>query len=299
MTLAVLLAGCADAAPAGRSPQPSLDAVLETIVAHDGLSAAVIVVENSTGTVTGSAVSGAPDAAPLAGGARPLGSVAKTAVLIEALRQGIGPESTLTVPPCVWPLGEPVCTQVPGEITLTDALLDSHNVAFAALAERVGPDHVADSVRRFGLELTPTSAIGWGRDPVAMESVAALFVAIANDGEALDLRDATGGVLVAAAGSYVSPTTAAQARRLLAAVVSRGTGALAGGDGAPYGKTGTAFGGTDAWFAGVADDVTIVAWVGASDGVSAVKPPQFNLWLSGGTQPARIFHAVADIRLSP
>ena len=169
--------------------------------------------------------------------------------------------------------------------------------------------------------LEPSRLLPLGLDAVRMESVAALFVALANDGETLAITDGHGSEVIGATGRLVSAETARAVRKVLRLVVTDGTGRAADGTDEPYGKTGTAEGRTDAWFAGVSGDRTIVVWLGSGDGAledspSATDPPtgifadyerllgleeptEDGSLLTGGGLPAQVFREVADLLAAP
>ena len=262
----------------------------------DHRSAAVLAVDNSTGRIVGRAVVGEASAAPLNGGSRPAASLAKVVVLAAVLESGVAPDHVLAVPRCMALTGRWACARSSAEITVAEALARSNNPAFVLLTDRVGPSTVVEYGSRVGMALNPSLALPLGIDLVPMEAVAALFVALANDGATLDMTDSDGSVLIGEAGRLMSSDTARTMRSLLRQAVTDGTGSAADGPDEPYGKTGTAEGRTDAWFAGSTDAFTIVVWVGSSVEASEAgsgRHPSADL--SGGGLPARIFRAVADM----
>lgn len=262
----------------------------------DHRSAAVLAVDNSTGELVGREVVGDASAAPLGGGSRPGASLAKVVVLAAVLESGVTPDHVFRVPGCIALPGRWACTRNSEDTSVAEALVSSNNPAFVLLTDRVGPSTVVEYGSRVGMSLDPTLVLPLGIDPVSMESVAALFVALANDGETLDITDSDGSALIGAAGRLVSPGTARVMRSLLRLAVTDGTGRAADGPDEPYGKTGTAEGGTDAWFAGSTDAFTIVVWVGSSDEASEEGSRRDrSAALSGGGLPARIFRAVAEV----
>ena len=289
-----LCAGCAAGHSPGGGDAPDLKAAVLAVPRRQDLPAAVLVVDNLSGRIADAVVVGETSVAPVGGGRRPAGSVMKVVVLAAALEAGIEADDVLDVPRCFLLDQHRACTKSPGETTVAEAIVVSNNPAFVMLAGMAGFAAVAELGSRVGMDLAPGPAIPLGPDPVSMESVAALFVALANGGETVEIRDQTGSAVIGEAGRLVSAGTARQVRSLLRAVVAEGTGAAADGLDEPYGKTGTASDHTDAWFAGTAGDRTIVVWAGSADGTTSVSPPKYRTALAGGGLPAEIFRAVAD-----
>ena len=290
----VLFAACASDAGTGAEHTADLEAVVSPVWRGQSPATAVLVVDNDSGRIVDSVVVGETAVAPVGGRGRPAGSVMKVVVLAAALEAGIGAEHVLTVPKCLLLSQHRACTESPGQTTVAEAIVISNNPAFVLLTDLAGASNVAEYGRRVGMDLKPDSAIPLGPDPVSMESVAALFVALANDGETVAIRDRAGSTVIREAGRLVSTETARQLRSLLRSVVARGTGVAADGPEEPYGKTGTASDHTDAWFAGTTGAWTIVVWAGSEDGTTAVAPPDSPTALAGGGLPAEIFRAVAD-----
>ena len=74
---------------------------------------------------------------------------------------------------------------------------------------------------------------------------------------------------------------------MLQGVVQSGTGRAAAVPGRQVaGKTGTTSDSRDAWFAGFADGLVVVVWIGADD--NAPMPGA----ITGGTIPAQVFRAI-------
>lgn len=274
---------------------PDLEAAVYSVPRRQGLPAAVLVVDNRSGQIVDAVVVGETASAPVGGGRRPAGSVMKVLVLAAALEAGINADHGLIAPRCLQVNQHRACTRTPGETTVAEAIVISNNPAFVMLTDLVGVTAVPEYGRRVGMDLAPGPAAPLGPDPVSMESVAAMFVALANDGETVAIKDQAGSTVIQEAGRFVSADTAGQVRSLLRAVVAEGTGMAADGPDEPYGKTGTASDHTDAWFAGTAGAWTIVVWAGSADGTTAVVPPKHPTALAGGGLPAEIFRAVADM----
>ena len=278
----------------GFAESTDLEMSVRSIIDRVGLPAAVLVVENDSGIIVDSVVVGETVAAPVGGGLRPAGSVMKVLVLAAAIESGTKPDEILEVPTCIELQERRTCTKVPGDYTVAEAITASVNPAFILLSDRIPPGMVVEHGSRFGMLLEETPEVALGIHPVSMESVAAMFVAIASEGETLAITAQDGSTVIPASGRYVSGTTASTLRSLLRSVVTEGTGVAANGADAPFGKTGTALGPTDGWFVGSTATHTIVVWVGSPDGVSPVNPPSYPAVLTGGGWPAQIFRVVAD-----
>ena len=289
-----LCAACASGPQTPFEDLVDLEATVRSVARGQGPPVAVLAVDNSTGEIVHAVVVGEPTVAPLGGGRRPAGSVMKVVVLAAALESGIGPDHVLNVPKCLQLAEHRACTEAPGAVTVAEAIVNSNNPAFVMLAGLVGTEAVAQHGLRLGMDLEPDPAVALGVDPVSMEAVAAMFVALSNDGETLAIRDRTGAVIVDGSSPFVSPASARLLRAMLRSVVADGTGAAANGPDEPFGKTGTSAGRTDAWFAGGTDAWTIVVWAGSADGTTAVEPPRYPVALTGGGLPAQVFRAVAD-----
>ena len=292
--LAVACASSQESDVADVADVAHLEASVRSVVSWDDLPAAVLVVDNASGVVVDSVVVGETATAPVGGGLRPAGSVMKVLVLAAAIEAGMKPDDVLEVPRCIELPGDVACTETPGEFTLAEATRKSINPAFVLLTDWTGLGVIAEHGARFGMFLEEAPTVALGVDPVSMESVAALFVALANDGETRAITDQDGSIIVAASGRYVSDTTASVLRSMLRSVVTDGTGVAAEGLDSPFGKTGTSARWIDGWFVGSTATHTIVVWVGSADGVASVEPPRFPGYLKGGGWPAQIFREVAD-----
>ena len=256
--LLVLSTGCSsdqqDDTPQGFEPPEfadslDLEMIVRSTVTHD-LPAAVLVVENASGSIVDSVIIGNPERSPLGGGTRSAGSVMKVLVLAAALESGTRPGDALDVPRCIVMPEHTTCGSAAGRFTVAEAITSSINPAFVLLSDMVPYGMVVEHGALFGMDLEDTPTVILGVHPVSMESIAALFVAIANDGVTKTIMGPGGPIVVPTSRRYVSHETAGTLRSLLRMVVTEGTGIAADGPDEPYGKTGTALGQTDAWFAG-------------------------------------------------
>lgn len=185
-----------------------------------------------------------------------------------------------------------------GEITLEEALAQSINTASVRLLLQVGgPRVVAGVAHRLGITdtLPDNASIALGTGEVGLLEMASAYATFFNGGHRVtpygiaQLR--TVGHMAqaphAAPEQVITPDQAAMMVRMLAAVVSRGTGRAAAVAGHTVaGKTGTTQDYRDAWFIGWIDGEIIGVWLG-NDNDAPMKAVQ------GGTLPAQLFHAIA------
>jgi penicillin-binding protein 1A len=187
-----------------------------------------------------------------------------------------------------------------GEITLEEALAHSVNTsAVRVLARAGGARAVADVARRFGLAgpFPNDATLALGTGEVTLLELVAGYAAFANGGlrpepRALAAARADGQALALPAPitQRVLPAEQAAAiRRMLEAVVSRGTGRAAQPPGgrAVAGKTGTTQDFRDAWFIGFTGGLVIGVWLGNDGGAPMAE-------VRGGTLPARLFREIVE-----
>jgi penicillin-binding protein 1A len=186
-----------------------------------------------------------------------------------------------------------------GQITLEDALANSINTVSVRLLLQVGgPRVVAALAHRLGITdaLPDNATLALGTGDVGLLELAGAYgaffnggrritpygiAAISSDGRALAVGPPPPGPQV------LSPDVAAMMVRMLAAVVSRGTGRAAALPGRTVaGKTGTSQDFRDAWFIGGTDGVIIGVWIG-NDNDQPMRG------VVGGGLPARLFHEIA------
>ena len=165
-----------------------------------------------------------------------------------------------------------------GRVTVREAFYRSINTVAARLGLEAGPQTVAETARRFGIE-TPLQAhpsLALGASEVTLLELTSAYGVFARDGALRDdylvteITDTAGRVL------YKRPAT--DARRVYSAplsrlmtgmmrdVVVRGTGTAAELDDRPTaGKTGTSQDYRDAWFVGYTGDLIAGVWLGNDD----------------------------------
>lgn len=278
------------------------------------ITAALASVDPATGQVR--AMVGGPDYgasqfnAALAGAGRQTGSAFKVFTLVAALEQGRSPTEQIDGnAPCPVPnpggrpdpwLPDNYEDRTFGPITLTDAVAQSSNCAFARLGHQVGTENVARTAKKMGITapLQPIPSITLGTNSVPPLQMASAFATLAAGGVAnaphvIDrIEGPDGRVMVAndGAGSRaVSEQTARMATSMLAQVVERGTGqAAALGDRPAAGKTGTAQNHQDAWFVGYTPQLATAVWMGHAEGEKPMVGVQ-GVDVTGGSFPARIW----------
>ena len=184
-----------------------------------------------------------------------------------------------------------------GEITLEEALAQSINTASVRLLLRAGgPRAVAAMAQRCGIadRLPDNASMALGTGEVGLLELAAAYAPFFNGGRRVGRsgggghrRGATAAAAITPPEQAIDPDLAADMARMLATVVSRGTGrdaAIAGR--AVAGKTGTTQDSRDAWFIGWTNGEIIGVWLGNDDGAPMKD-------VMGGSLPAKLFHEIA------
>ena len=214
------------------------------------------------------------------------GSTFKTFVYGAALEAGIiTPETEMTDEARSFPAGSRTWTprnfsgRYDGQNhAMRDALAQSINSIAVAVAQKVGPERVANFAHRAGIqsELDPRLPLALGASSVAPLELANAYATIANGGKVAEpilvtrIVDRTGKDVYLAkrepGRQVLSEETTRQLTDMLGDVVRRGSGKEAQKAGRPVvGKTGTSNGGRDVWFAGFSADLCAVVWIGYDD----------------------------------
>ena len=229
---------------------------------------------------------------------RQAGSTFKLFVYLAALRQGLGPDSTVEDRPITIGHWSPhnASGTYQGEISLRDAFALSSNVAAVRLAQRVGLRNVIQAARDLGIT-APIAAndpsIALGTADVSLLEMTAAYAAVAAGRYPVQPR----GLVETPANENVFSTflhrvgseapradpAFARMRELLGYAVAKGTGHGAELPIETFGKTGTTQDSRDALFIGFAGDLVVGIWVGNDDN----RPME---GISGGGLPARIWH---------
>ncbi|HYZ63640.1 MAG TPA: penicillin-binding transpeptidase domain-containing protein, partial [Acetobacteraceae bacterium] len=254
---------------------------------------AVVILDAATGAVRamvgGRSYRGSPfNRAVLA--RRQPGSAFKPFVWLSALETGLTPDDTVLDAPVRIGHWSPTNFEhrFLGEVTLEEALAQSINTASVRLLMRAGgPRVVAATATRLGLgEKFPRDAsIALGTGEVGLLELTAAYAPFFNGGFRVVPHALDSGAH--AEERVVDPAYAAMMARMLAAVVSRGTGKAAAVPGVvAAGKTGTTQDFRDAWFIGSVKGMLIGIWMGNDDN----RPMK---GVMGGGLPARLFHDIA------
>jgi penicillin-binding protein 1A len=229
------------------------------------------------------------------------GSAFKPFVYAAAIERGAAPEERVADTPLTlggWSPGNGGW-RARGEVTLEEAFAQSVNTAAVRVLQRAGgPREVAALAQRLGLPgaFANDATLALGTGEVTLLDLAAAYAPFVNGG----LRVVPHAIAQARAeGRAVALTrpvpervlaaeTAWAMRRMLEAVVARGTGQAAALPGrAIGGKTGTTQEFRDAWFVGFAGGVVIGVWLGNDD----ARPMRE---VRGGSLPARLFREIAE-----
>lgn len=226
------------------------------------------------------------------GGGRPAGSTFKTYTLVTAIEQGIDPQNTYvncsaTAELPGWNVHNFGYTEY-GVRTIARGFAVSSNTCFARLAMSIGPEKIAETAHRMGVEsdLVAEGGLTLGADssPVTPLEMADAYATIANGGthyEAtpiLKVEDAEGNVLIDNTNPQgeraISAEVAHAATEVMKLVVnsSEGTGTLARlSSGQPVaGKTGTQENYMDIWFCGITPQLSVACWIGDPNNQVAV-----------------------------
>lgn len=228
------------------------------------------------------------------------GSAFKPIVWLAALEHGLHPDDTVTESPLRIGNWTPqnVDNTHRGEVTLEEALAQSRDSAAVRLAQAAGgPRAIASVARRLGIsdKLPDDLSLALGTGEVGVLELAAAYAVIFNGGHLVipsgidtAIADRQPVVVPHALGDRViDADRAAEMVRMLAAVVSRGSGRTAAISGRfVAGETGTTQDFRDAWFVGEVGATVIAVWLGNDD-----NRPMKNV--SGGSLPARLFREVA------
>ena len=229
------------------------------------------------------------------------GSVFKIFTLLAALEAGFQADTHMTDAPIHAGTYRPsnYNGRYYGDVTLETATAKSLNSVTVRLADQIGYERVREMARRLGISspLTEQPSLVLGTSGVELVELTAAYAALANGGVLVrpygivEIRDREGNVLFQPSSlsatpqpRVLAPGVVGEAGRMLAAVISDGTGRAAAIDRPAAGKTGTTQSYRDAWFVGYTSDLVTSIWTGNDDN-SPVDG------MTGGGLPASLWSA--------
>lgn len=228
------------------------------------------------------------------------GSAFKPIVWLAALEHGLRPDDTVLDAPLRiggW-APQNFDGAFHGTVTLEEVLAQSLNTAAVRVMQQAGGPRAAAAVaRRLGIagSLPDDLSLALGTGEVGLLELSAAYAILFNGGravspqsvDAIEADRRTVRVPRPSQDRVVDPELAAMMVRMMAAVVSRGSGRVAAVPGKLVaGKTGTTQDYRDAWFVGAVGNTVIGVWLGNDDG----RPMR---GVSGSGLPARLFRDIA------
>lgn len=245
------------------------------------------------------------------------GSSFKPFVLATAFEQGMGPDDVMPAPGA-WPV--PGCEGTGctinnyngrgyGSMTLRSATWSSVNTVYGALIHELGPDTVAETARRLGVESLSEDreygiSLALGSAEVSPLEMAGAYAVFANHGLRADVTpvvrvtDAEGRVLedhsLPGGEQVMHPAVADTVTDVLAGVVTNGTGTGAAIGRPAAGKTGTAEDYQAAWFVGYTPQLSTAVWMGYADDPRPLENIGGYGSVTGGSIPAATWAAFME-----
>ncbi len=227
------------------------------------------------------------------------GSSFKTFVYLTALQEGYAPEDKIIDGPLSIGKWKPenADRKYHGEVTLTQALAHSYNLATIYLSENLNRSDIIQNAKRMGIttEIENSPALALGTSEVKVIDMATAYTAIANGGYAVfpyaikEIYTKDGYQLYQRNMDFenriIKQKHAQQLTYMLQEVVAEGTGKKAQTGMFAAGKTGTSQENRDAWFVGFSQDLIIAVWLGNDD-----NSPMKNV--SGSNLPAEIWRKI-------
>jgi penicillin-binding protein 1A len=251
-------------------------------------------------------------------GRRQAGSSFKLFVLTDAILRGIDPFTTTYLSaPFRGPPSNPYLIQTDtktysGRTPIDQATAQSDNTVFVRLTLDLGPESVARTAQRMGVQspLRPVPTIGLGVNPVSPLEMASAYATVAARGvyhqpyaiTSVKFADGhTDNSRPAGAGRRAIPAAVAEeVTRVLEEVIAHGTGTAANPGRPAAGKTGTTSSLADAWFDGYTPSLATAVWVGYPQ-ARVPMTHVHGIQVFGGTFPALIWRTfmTAALRNEP
>ena len=254
-------------------------------------------------------------------GKRQPGSVFKTLVLMESVRQNISssnefdPNGPLTIDMEEGPdwIVNNYANQKFGEkMSIADATTSSVNVVYAQLMMQIGAENVESlcgEMEIYDIGNNPAIALGGLEFGITPMDVSKVFSTLASGGiykkpvSILKITDAQGNILY-----QYDPDAELNSKRILEesvsyyitgilkSVIDSGTGRGANIGRPAAGKTGTTSDYKDAWFAGYTPELVTVVWMGNPESSEPMEPINDRV-VVGGTYPADIWREFMTLSL--
>ncbi len=227
------------------------------------------------------------------------GSAFKTFIYLTALQDGFEPNDKVMDSPLSIGNWKPenADKKYHGEVTLTEALANSYNLATINLSEMMNRSDVIRNAKRMGIttEIENSPALALGTSEVKVIDMAAAYATLANGGYAVwpytikEIYSRDGFQLYQrtadAENRIIKKKIVDKLTGMMQSVINSGTGKRAKIKGFAAGKTGTSQDNRDAWFVGFNQNYITAVWLG-NDNNSPMKG------VSGSNLPAEIWKKV-------
>lgn len=227
------------------------------------------------------------------------GSAFKTFIYLTALQDGFEPDDKVMDSPLSIGNWKPenADKKYHGEVTLTEALANSYNLATINLSEMMNRSDIIRNAKRMGIttEIENSPALALGTSEVKVIDMAAAYASLANGGYAVwpytikEIYSRDGFQLYQrttdSENRIIKKKVVEKLTGMMRAVINSGTGKKAKTNGFAAGKTGTSQDNRDAWFVGFNKNYIAAVWLG-NDNNSPMKG------VSGSNLPAEIWKKV-------
>lgn len=262
-------------------------------------------------------------------GHRQPGSAFKPFVLATALGKGISPGTTFVSEPkqislgaggAVWSVVNYDSVYL-GKVSLEKATVYSDNAVYADLMMKVGPEAVADTAHKAGINTSfsaqPAIALGGLDNGVSPLELASAYGTFANGGQRVSgsidfdgngadpisiikVMDSRGTVIDDNQPSKtmaLDPVVAYYVNEVLKKVAMTGTNRWSNLGRPVAGKSGTTEDHVDAWFSGYTPDLVTTVWVGYTDQRTPMQDIR-GVRVTGGSWPSQIWRLYMDSALA-